>query len=803
MMKNHSIATASDILRPVWNKLICILLLFSMILGILPLTMPTTAAEENLNGKAVAIAGGANDLYVLTDQGTVWRYPDTCDYYTYYMSATPPSEYYQVAGPHDIVAIEAGFYSFLALQDNGIVWEGDQQLPELHEVIQISSNGTNCMALTAQGDVWEWMYGSSPQQKDLGGVEVISVASLGLHYGALVEDPGSGRRVVLWESCSDTQYDVLFTQDTAYAEALFGGRTEFWVLDNQERLWCVDVRPNVSPRTELSPFDSIIDVGSTGDDIFDVLLLRADGTVYTATLSGTFEWYPSPVFEGNFIDVTMNLFYAGFALRNDGAIFRYNRLCGGVLDPITDFAVETTSLIWPAASGEVTLWYGQVDDQYTAVNKGINIQGEANAAVRSVGHGTVNYIGYDATFQYVVYVEFMWNDMMMEARYGHLSSVNGLEVGSAVTIGQTLGYMGTHADTGKGLLEFVLLQNYAIVNPMNYLDASRPAVDLTFLEYPFATILDTNGLAFSPVRATAASVDTHNKDYRYQENLDLKSDEVYLRKLVVELAKEKNSKVTLDDNSVEKLGYLSYSADYGVATVNINGANAYFCPGLGNARIVNQRMVVNKKAATSACKNAVAATENDLGTLSNWYADSDIIDRWKISDLKLYREQLVPAGGTADNDFYFYSGMTEAREQWAETLGVNIAVTTDKNEANITYYGGTRDAIINSGELPELPTGVTGLTWVYAVPEGRWTYKKGLFSSRKTGFNVVKVVGVIVNSGASQEQTYNTCIHEMGHAMGWDGHSDNTADIMYSRNTTIQTLTDRDKSQLTQVYTAS
>lgn len=44
------------------------------------------------------------------------------------------------------------------------------------------------------------------------------------------------------------------------------------------------------------------------------------------------------------------------------------------------------------------------------------------------------------------------------------------------------------------------------------------------------------------------------------------------------------------------------------------------------------------------------------------------------------------------------------------------------------------------------------------------------------------------------------CIHEVGHSLGWFGHSTLSSDIMYSYSTENITLTTRDKNHLVQVY---
>ncbi|QHI72490.1 hypothetical protein [Aminipila terrae] len=89
--------------------------------------------------------------------------------------------------------------------------------------------------------------------------------------------------------------------------------------------------------------------------------------------------------------------------------------------PETSIPNNTGELLWPADSSEVTLWFGQIDEQYTAVNKGMNIQGTANSNVYSVCDGVVAYKGYSSTYGNLLYVDFKYNNITMQVRYGHLS----------------------------------------------------------------------------------------------------------------------------------------------------------------------------------------------------------------------------------------------------------------------------------------------------------------------------------------------------------------------------------------------
>ena len=61
-------------------------------------------------------------------------------------------------------------------------------------------------------------------------------------------------------------------------------------------------------------------------------------------------------------------------------------------------------------------------------------------------------------------------------------------------------------------------------------------------------------------------------------------------------------------------------------------------------------------------------------------------------------------------------------------------------------------------------------------------------------------VGCIIDKDRTTDQYKKTCTHELGHALGWAGHSSNTSDIMYSAGSSVTSLTSRDKNHLSQDY---
>lgn len=65
---------------------------------------------------------------------------------------------------------------------------------------------------------------------------------------------------------------------------------------------------------------------------------------------------------------------------------------------------------------------------------------------------------------------------------------------------------------------------------------------------------------------------------------------------------------------------------------------------------------------------------------------------------------------------------------------------------------------------------------------------------------VYAVEGCIIDKEYTLNQTKKTCTHELGHALGWIGHSGTSSDIMYQSGSSITSLTYRDIQHLSQVY---
>lgn len=181
---------------------------------------------------------------------------------------------------------------------------------------------------------------------------------------------------------------------------------------------------------------------------------------------------------------------------------------------------------------------------------------------------------------------------------------------------------------------------------------------------------------------------------------------------------------------------------------------------------------------------AYAAT---LGVLSYWDTDSSQIARWG-STPTVYN---YAVDGSLQGTLPTY--VSYAISQWSNA-GISCS-STSNSSANIKIYGGTYDNL--KSMAPDLTTNDTGLTLSYSNYEGDWI-ALGIYRSGKKLTSASTYI--VYESGKSGVGYKNTVTHELGHALGWYGHSSGSSDIMYPYATNYIILSTVDKRHLKQVY---
>jgi len=189
-------------------------------------------------------------------------------------------------------------------------------------------------------------------------------------------------------------------------------------------------------------------------------------------------------------------------------------------------------------------------------------------------------------------------------------------------------------------------------------------------------------------------------------------------------------------------------------------------------------------------------------TLSCWYSDGTSIAYWR-STPTIYLCYL-------DGNSSFNSAMNTAANRWGSALGKSYScentTSTSARSNAIIFYGGEYTTLKNRAGFTDADlTGtnqlpVAGVALVYRGSDGN-SYQTNAGLTINGGY-ITRVSGAILDNGSnSASSSYlHTCIHELGHALGWLDHSANPSDIMYELNTTTTTLTSRDINHLKQIY---
>ena len=210
---------------------------------------------------------------------------------------------------------------------------------------------------------------------------------------------------------------------------------------------------------------------------------------------------------------------------------------------------------------------------------------------------------------------------------------------------------------------------------------------------------------------------------------------------------------------------------------------------------------------------------------SNVFADSYV---WYATDMgeyegdyRLYYWNNIPSTvyvfTFSGVSVYYETGMRNSISQWNSALNRSMVYTANSAESSarastIKFFSGTKEQLSDLGIFDynfaksELFAGYAQSV-LYRDSSGdfavdyRWVYKYILSSS--TCF--VREFDDIRNAGLTSitnESTYYrfVCLHEMGHAMGWYGHSSDNSGVMRSGIHPTTTLRSSDILHISQFY---
>ncbi len=138
------------------------------------------------------------------------------------------------------------------------------------------------------------------------------------------------------------------------------------------------------------------------------------------------------------------------------------------MDPFQLDLILGTAFQWPVKGATLTSPFGFRPDPFTGVrdfHNGIDLALYYGAPIHAAGNGTVKDVGYNSIYGNYVVIAHAAN---FQTLYGHMSK-QLVRVGQRVTVGQTIGLMGSTGYSTGTHLHFTIYHNYKPVNPLKYL----------------------------------------------------------------------------------------------------------------------------------------------------------------------------------------------------------------------------------------------------------------------------------------------------------------------------------------------
>ena len=177
--------------------------------------------------------------------------------------------------------------------------------------------------------------------------------------------------------------------------------------------------------------------------------------------------------------------------------------------------------------------------------------------------------------------------------------------------------------------------------------------------------------------------------------------------------------------------------------------------------------------------------------LQYWNSDTDNVCYWSSTPtIYVYNYE-------NSSSFYFESGVNSAKSQWSSALGI-IFNHVGEDTASIKIYGVSADSYyMSTGKT--WPKHVTGMTNYEDLLCGYAVHQQDIKKVSVMLWATIYILH-IPESPREMDETIKTVVHEMGHALGYMGHSWTTTDVMYYAPHAQYVLSVTEKNHIAQIY---
>lgn len=185
----------------------------------------------------------------------------------------------------------------------------------------------------------------------------------------------------------------------------------------------------------------------------------------------------------------------------------------------------------------------------------------------------------------------------------------------------------------------------------------------------------------------------------------------------------------------------------------------------------------------------------NFGSLGVFYSDTNKIGTWSSVPSAVYVKNLTTNLGSS---FPLNNMVSHATSQWNSALGFSLTPVPNTTGA-FTIYGGTAYdiAAIGLGWTSNEDNAPAGSTICTEASNGLYTYN----SRNITHYSISRArIALYYDVTRTSSEYYKAATHEIGHALGWRGHSATYTDVMYYSENSYFSLTNQDISHLFQVY---